>query len=135
MEFFAAPMSLTARPASPNSHRCLWTLLCLLLSGTVLVRGSTVPEEAWNTAAASEERTGTTVQLQPDLQTEVQTQTAPRQTENPTDSPTPRTTSNYTGQSSCGSRQSKSSTLHCKAFKAFQKQFFIKDSKIVVPFK
>lgn len=104
MEFFAAPMSPAARPDSLISDRCLWRLLCLL-SVAVLVGGSTpAPEEAWSTAAASEDRTGTTVQLQPDLQTEVQTQTAP-QTENLTEPPTPRTTSNYTGQSSCGSRQ------------------------------
>lgn len=123
-----APMSQAARPGSPNPDRCPCRLLCLLLSIAVLAGGSTpAPEEACSTAAsASEDPSGTTVQLQPDLQTEVQTQT-----ETPTAPPTPRTTGNYTGQSSCGSRPGRSSA---SLWRAFHKQVW-KDSKSETPCK
>lgn len=87
----------------------LWTLLCPLLCALVLAGGSTVtPEDRQGAATTSlpEERTGTTVQLQPDLQTEAGTPagaeteaTTDSLTEAQTEAQTQSITSNYTGLS------------------------------------
>ncbi|XP_029317509.1 uncharacterized protein LOC115028157 [Cottoperca gobio] len=80
----------TARSRAPP----LWMLLCPLLCAGVQAGGSTLsPEDLQSTAATSlpEDRTGTSIQLQPDLQTEAQMSTEALQTAS--------ITSNYTGLS------------------------------------